>query len=180
MRFLRNDYWKMNTSEGRVRKRGTNELEIEYYDSLADGFIVRGWIEPDRWKPVWRGPNREGVYTITNPPRLGFRYVSGGFPHSGPKTSFRGGSLDGGYRRGDKEHLRFLNAVIRLSAKFTSNTHDFHVSREDRWNRDEWSMLWIGHDLLRWASEDDSRRIDGNARPATSWTMPDLPRWYDE
>ena len=180
LRFLEYDYWNIEPDEGRIRKRGPDELEIAYCNSLADGFIMRGWVEPDGWKPVWRGPNRRCIYTIVNEPRLLFRYVSGGTPIPGPKTRFRGGSLDGGYRRGDKEQLRFLNAVIRLSGKFASNTHDFHVSHEDRWNRDQWSMLWIGHDLLRWASEDESRWIDGNVRPATSWTMPELPRWYDE
>lgn len=180
LRFLREDYSAIDIGEWGRRERGPDELDIEYYDSLAERHMKRGWIEPDGWKPLWRGPNREGVYTIANPPRLEFHYQPGGLPYSGPKTDFHDGQIYGGYRRGDKEHLSFINAVIRLSEKFTCDVMDVYNRWEDVWYRDLRSSLYIGLDVLRWASEDDSRWIAGRYRPATSWTMPELPRWYDE
>ena len=139
---------------------------LRYYSSLAaeDPFHFHVWREPEDWTPDWIGPINDH-YRLANPPRLSFVYNRS--KCWAPRTwNIRSGRIWAYYLKSDKEHLSFLNKVIRLTGKLTSNFVEL-------WNRKTGELvdpgyrseLWVGHHTADWCRADPERRIDGSWRP---------------
>jgi hypothetical protein len=141
---------------------------LRYYTSLAadEPYHFRVWREPEDWTPLWLGPIN-GSYRLLNKPRFNFVFAPSGFPQGQP-NELRSARLWAIYLKGDKEHLRFLNKVIRLTAKLTTNVVDI-LDREtgEVIRHSHRDMLWVGHHALEWCRADPARRIDEHIRPAT-------------
>ncbi len=139
---------------------------LKYFSSLVlDGpFHIHVWREPEDWTPDWIGPINDH-YRLANPPRHKFVYEpSKCWP---PKTwNIRSGRIWADYLKSDKEHLRFLNKVIRLTGKLTSKI-------VETWDRDTGELrrsahhsdLWIGRHTADWCHADPERQIDGSWQP---------------
>jgi hypothetical protein len=141
---------------------------LRYFSSLAEPGITNFhvWREPEDWTPLWLGPINDG-YRLANDPRFSFVYAPSGTPQDRP-NALRSGRIWAIYLKGDKEHLRFLNKVIRLTAKLTTNVVDI-LDREtgEVIRHSHCDMLWVGHHALDWCRADPARRIDEYIRPAT-------------
>lgn len=167
IRFLRHDYWK-RFEDGRTIFLRPPGLVVPYYSSLAspddDFFLV--WREPAGWRPDWQGPNKDGIYAIANEPRLQFVFDRCWLPQHLDSRSIPNGRIWARYEPGDKEHIRFLNQVWRLSQKLTTNILKIIDPQTGAViNPRCRDAIWAGFNALQWCREDPSRVIDENRRP---------------
>ena len=154
-----------------IRKGGrlyrVPKKNLQYFDSLAEGesgrFVV--WLQPEGWKPLWTGPNENDVFVISNEPTNQFVYESSHLNIPYP-DNLRCGRIWAYYKKVDKEHLRFLNRVWRISAKLTTNVVDVLDMKtlQVRYPSQK-TMLWVGYHALDWCRAYPARTIDENVRP---------------
>lgn len=180
LRFIPHAYWDIPTGKYSTRRRRAHEVNLIHYCHLGvpEQRRFTGWIEPEGWHPNWSGPNEFRAYIIANAPRFRFGFDRSFIPEVRPSYCSIG-SIFASYPKGDKANLAFLNKVIRLSAKFTTNIVNL-IDPQTRQvtYRNQRTTIWVGHDLLRWLSEDPARTLSENIRPADDWVMPDIP-YYD-
>lgn len=169
LRALPYDYWNIALpGKKRQRKRKPSELQLEYLENTADwdrAVQLRFWLEPAGWTPEWAGPNRNGIYYVSNAPHMQFRYVRQ-VPCYERNRNVREGNIDGFYEDGDREKLSFLNAVMRIVGKLSSNIVDVYdnETRALRWPALR-TILWVGDHAADWCRGHTDRWIDGNLRP---------------
>jgi hypothetical protein len=147
---------------------------LGYCASLAEPGIsmFHVWREPEDWTPLWLGPNKYNVYELPNKPRFNFVYARSLIPRDRPHE-LQSGRIWAIYLKGDKEHLRFLNKVIRLTAKLTTNVVDVLDRKTGEvTHHSQRTMLWVGHHALEWCGADPARRINEYIRPATEPPAP--------
>lgn len=168
VKFLPRSYWEQLPETGPRKRKEPPNLSIDYFDTLSDPRtkLKRIWIEPPGWEPFWLGPNENGIYFIANAPHLQVSIDCGGVARLGTPRNFRHGEIVGTYARGDRQHKAFIDAVIRLSEKLTTNvakivdrnTHKtlFEATR---------TMIWLGRDVIRWMREDPRRTVWESLRP---------------
>lgn len=177
-----------------MRHPGTESLR--YWTSLGEiDWRATVWIEPRGWRPRWSpAPNRAGIYTIVNKPRLQFEFNYAGFSlESHPRDPWhrpRGFSdppdsipeneilvlhcnrMVGYYRLDHKDHQAFLRRVWRILDKHTT-TELAHCDLETREPKGVSSIqnVWAGFDALAWMRRDPRHFIsDGGVfyRPPES------------
>lgn len=169
IRFVEYEHWLIRRSPGPpyyVNREPPN-LQVPYRPSLADPaeWRFRVWREPEGWKPVWSGPNKDGLYFITNEPRVHFVFERGCIYAPTPAV-LHCGRIWAYYGVDDREHLQFLNRVWRLSAKLSSNIVQF-VDRDTKVPIEAPGRgpVWIGRHAAQWCLEDPRRTIDERVRP---------------
>ena len=171
---------------------------LRYWSSLGEA-VRRAtvWIEPRGWRPRWSpAPNREGIYTVINMPRLRFAFTRSRFflesnprdpwhtprgfddppdniPENEMLTLFCKG-MSGYYRLDDKEHQAFLRRVLRILDKHTT-TELAYCDRKTREPKGVSSVrdVWAGFDAVAWMRRDPRHFIcDGGLlyRPPESVT----------
>lgn len=160
-----------------MRHPGTASLH--YLQSLESAvWRTMVWIEPQGWRPRWStAPNRYGLYTIINRPRLQFEFTRSRYirwhnplafdepPDSLPEDEIlvlHCDRLVGHYRRDDKEHLAFLRRVWRILGKHAATELaycDFET-REPRGIATVRDVL-AGFDAVEWMRRDPRYFIYG-------------------
>lgn len=179
-----------------MRHPGTDSLR--YWSSLGEAdWRATVWIEPRGWRPRWSpAPNRAGIYTIINEPRLQFAFTRSRFflesnpsdpwhrrrgfddpPDNIPENEIPALScnlMSGYYRLDDKEHQAFLRRVWRILDKHTT-TELAHCDLKTREPEGVSSVrdVWAGFDAVAWMRRDPRHFIsDGGLfyRPPESVT----------
>lgn len=166
IRFVDYEYWLLPGPPAYVNREPPN-LQVPYRPSLADPaeWRFRVWREPEGWQAVWSGPNKDGLYFITNKPTVQFVFERGCI-YEGTPTVLHCGRIWAYYDADDREHLQFLNKVWRLSAKLSSNIIQF-VDRDTKLPVESPGRgpVWIGRHAAQWCLEDSRRTIDERVRP---------------
>jgi len=165
-----------------MRHPGTESLR--YFSSLG-GAVQRTTvcIEPRGWRPRWSpAPNREGIYTIINKPRLQFEFTrsrfvlwsSSGDPWHKPRAfddppdripegeilALCCDRMVGYYRLDHKEHQAFLRRVWRILDKLTTT----ELAHRDLKTREPKGVsnvrdVWAGFDAVEWMRRDPRHYI---------------------
>lgn len=145
---------------------------LPYLPSLADAFRrTTAWVEPPGWCPHWSSaPNREGIYTIVNRPRLEFEFTRSSYIRWRQRRAFdeppdtlppdeilvlNCDRLCGRYARDDKEQQAFLRKVWRILDKLTTT----ELAYCDRDTLEPLGIstvrdVWVGFDAIEWARHD--------------------------
>lgn len=166
VRFLPFEYWMRREGKRTVKQEPLN-LALHYYESLGDPeefhFLV--WVEPEDWHPDWTGPNENGIWYVTNEPRLQFVFHRSDVPPDWD-SDMRDGRVWAYYEKGDDEHRLFLNHVWRITTKLTTNYLQ-HVDRDTKIPTGPPSRpnLWAGLHALEWCREDPQRTLASDWRP---------------
>jgi len=152
---------------------------LPYLPSLGGAVLPSTvWIEPPGWRPRWSpAPNREGVYTIINRPRLQFEFTRSTFSlrsrandpwhktrsfHDSPDTIPENEILFldccrmvGRYRLDDKKNQAFLRRVWRILDKHTT-TELAYCDLKTREPQGVSSVrgVWAGFDAVAWMRRD--------------------------
>lgn len=188
---MQNDGLIPQDSPWRVMRHPGDE-PLRYLPSLGDA--VRGataWIEPRGWKPRWSpAPNRAGIYTIINRPKLQFQFTRSRYvfwrqplafdepPDRIPENEIlvlAGDAMWGYFRRTDKEHQSFLRKVWRILDKCTT----IELAYCDHTTLEPLGVarirgVWAGLDAVEWARRDSRHFIRGGGtfyRPAECFNL---------
>lgn len=167
--------------------RHPGDEPLRYLPSLGDAVqAATVWVEPRGWKPRWSpAPNREGVYTIINRPKLQFQFTRSRYVFWRQPLAFDeppahipdneilvldGDAIYGYFRRDDKEHQSFLRKVWRILDKCTTTERAYcdHTTLEPL-GITRTRSVWAGFDAVEWARRDSRHFIRGGGtfyRPA--------------
>jgi len=156
----------------RLVMRHPADEPLQYLPSLGDAVReTTAWVEPPGWRPQWSSaPNREGVYTIVNRPRLEFVFTRSRYirwhrrrafdepPDDLPEDEILILDCDrlwARYERDDKEQQAFLRKVWRILDKLTTTELAYcdHETLEPLGIVQDRSVL-VGFDAIEWARRD--------------------------
>lgn len=163
------EYWtrKIDKDGYRKEKQKPPNLNLQYYDSLGDPGErrFRVWVEPEGWEPDWQGPNENSIWFIANKPRLEFVFErSNTIPPE--HINMRDGRIRAYYRKDDDEHRLFLNRVLRIVGRMTTNVLR-HTDRDTKIvdGPPMRTVLWAGPHARAWCLEDPRRTLGSDWRP---------------
>jgi hypothetical protein len=88
------------------------------------------------------------------------------------------GSISAAYFADDPAGKRFVDKVLRLLKKITTNRVRIQRPKLGISSQDGAGAYWAGFDALRWCSEQPTRMLAGLYRPASNWSFPDDHPWY--
>lgn len=88
------------------------------------------------------------------------------------------GTLAGIFRPNNPVEKAFFELILGVVRQVLTNRVRIEYPHLNQvLSEDGRSSCWVGHDAIRWCSEQPTRMLDGCLRPASDWVFPDLP-WY--
>lgn len=184
IRFADNNYWEAQAA-GDVEPPATSRLP--YRPALTDTreyCRLNAWLEPKGWEPSWSPPDRNGRRFIVNEPKPLLIWTpptlrDGSWDSYDGRNTLEHATIVGRYAPGDDDHLRLINKAWRLLRRVAVNNVELcenHLAMEAVLGPVSDSMLWIGHEALKWLYEDRRRVIWHRHRPSDA--IDRAPGWW--